>query len=394
MMAKSLGIFVVLGAVSATLGYSGYWRHAGTVSEPSSSESGPAVRLDKVTALGRLEPRGGVIALAGPPGGVIARLEVGEGKAVRRGDVIATLDGRDGVVAEREHLQAQICEAERRLEAEKRYEDALLTEARLGRRQVDELEPCEIEAQQAKVDLCRENQKDAKKRLEQLEGLSRSSAATTVEVDQARSAVRRTDDELKYAQMLLDKLSKAHEINVKRLEVEDRKAEAGAARAERAIPIDSLRAGLKLIDAKLAQLEIKAPADGRVLKVLARPGEATGVRPVVQLGDVDAMEAVAEVYETDRKRVREGQRAEVRSAALPEGRPTLHGVVERVGWSVAKNDVLGLDPAADAYARVVEVRIRLDAEDGRAVRDLTNLQVDVTIETARTGQAGGPGQRR
>jgi HlyD family secretion protein len=93
------------------------------------------------------------------------------------------------------------------------------------------------------------------------------------------------------------------------------------------------------------------------------------------------------VYETDRDRIREGQRAVVRSHALPRGHATLHGVVTRIGWTVAQNEVVGLDPAADAYARVVAVTIRLDPDDSRAVEHLTNLQVDVTIET---GHPAGP----
>ena len=50
--------------------------------------------------------------------------------------------------------------------------------------------------------------------------------------------------------------------------------------------------------------------------------------------------------------------------------------------------MLDVDPAADADARVVEVRIRLDEPE--ALASLTNLQVDVLIELdAGQGQASG-----
>jgi HlyD family secretion protein len=47
---------------------------------------------------------------------------------------------------------------------------------------------------------------------------------------------------------------------------------------------------------------------------------------------------------------------------------------------IYKNDILDVDPAADADARVVEVRIRLDEPD--LVAGLSNLQVDVEIRLA------------
>ena len=45
---------------------------------------------------------------------------------------------------------------------------------------------------------------------------------------------------------------------------------------------------------------------------------------------------------------------------------------------IFKNNVLDDDPAANADARVVEVKIRL--QDSQLVEALTNLQVDVRID--------------
>jgi HlyD family secretion protein len=87
------------------------------------------------------------------------------------------------------------------------------------------------------------------------------------------------------------------------------------------------------------------------------------------------MYAIAEVYETDVGRVREGQRARVTSHALPA---PLAGEVEWVRPKVQKLDELGTDPAARKDARVVEVKVRLD--DPAAAAAFTNLQVDVEIE--------------
>jgi HlyD family secretion protein len=83
---------------------------------------------------------------------------------------------------------------------------------------------------------------------------------------------------------------------------------------------------------------------------------------------------VAEVYETDIGRVQIGQSARVSSRALAQ---PVNGKVVQIGNMVFKNDVLNVDPAARADARVVEVWIELD--DARTTDRLTNLTVDVMI---------------
>ena len=52
-------------------------------------------------------------------------------------------------------------------------------------------------------------------------------------------------------------------------------------------------------------------------------------------------------------------------------------MVEKVGFKVGRIDVLGMDPVAEADARVIEVDILLDEPD--LVGRLTNLQVEVQI---------------
>jgi HlyD family secretion protein len=89
------------------------------------------------------------------------------------------------------------------------------------------------------------------------------------------------------------------------------------------------------------------------------------------------MYAVAEVYETDAGLVRPGQQATVTSPALSKA---LTGTVERVGRMIYKNDVLHVDPAADADARVVEAWILLETSE--AASHLINLQVDVVIDVS------------
>jgi HlyD family secretion protein len=161
----------------------------------------------------------------------------------------------------------------------------------------------------------------------------------------------------------------------------DATAMAASCAAGRAAAIASesrigvMNAGLRKAEADLERVYIRAPMPGRVLKVLSRPGEAITPRGVLELGRVDRMYAIAEVYETDVRGLRIGQRASVTSSALP--RP-LTGRIERIRPKVQKMDEMGTDPAAPKDARIVEVEVLLD-EPGPAAA-LTNLQVHVVFE--------------
>jgi HlyD family secretion protein len=82
---------------------------------------------DAVTALGRLEPRGGPVRVAGPsvPVAVIAELEVEEGESVKEGQVLARLDRfalQQAVVRQRE---AELAQAEAELRRAKNLAQGL-----------------------------------------------------------------------------------------------------------------------------------------------------------------------------------------------------------------------------------------------------------------------------
>jgi HlyD family secretion protein len=238
----------------------------------------PAGRGRVISSLGRIEPAGGVIRLAGPSGlsSVLMELRVKEGDVVGAGDVIAVLN-------EYPVRQADV----RRLQAELDH---------------------------ARNQLARERQLASKM----------ASAASKLES----------------------------------LELQVKAAEAAVSAAQ------------AMLDLAL----VRAPIAGQVLDVHTRPGERVGVEGIVELGQTERMYAVAEVYETDIVHVKPGQRAVVASPALVH---PVAGTVETIGLKVGRLDVLGMDPVAEADARVVEVEILLD--DPAAVRALTNLQVEVEI---------------
>jgi HlyD family secretion protein len=141
------------------------------------------------------------------------------------------------------------------------------------------------------------------------------------------------------------------------------------------LKVDVARAEVAAAQSAVDQDTVRAPAAGRVIAVHARGGERVGPDGIAELAETDQMYAVAEVYETDIGRVRQGQRATLRSPALAD---PLTGAVDRIGQKIGKLDLLDADPVARTDARVVDVRIRLD--DSARAASLSNLQVEVTIE--------------
>jgi len=155
-------------------------------------------------------------------------------------------------------------------------------------------------------------------------------------------------------------------LNVARAAVDEARAQIEATRADRSAA-----------EAEAERAVVRAPRAGRILRIHARPGEKVGPEGILELGATDVMYAIAEVYETDAPRVAVGQKARIRSPALPR---ELSGTVEHVGLQVGRLGSLGTDPNARSDARVVEVEIRLDdsADAGR----FTDLEVEVVISGA------------
>jgi len=138
--------------------------------------------------------------------------------------------------------------------------------------------------------------------------------------------------------------------------------------------LQEARASLVKASTDLVNTELRAPIDGTVLRIQSRVGERPGDKGILELGASDRMEASIEVYESDIDRVRVGQAVTLTSENGGfDG--TLRGTVRRISPQVRQREVLSTDPTGDADARVVEVRVRLDPQDGAKVADLSGLKV-------------------
>jgi HlyD family secretion protein len=144
-------------------------------------------------------------------------------------------------------------------------------------------------------------------------------------------------------------------------------------------------AEIRPVDVKGAQAElteayVRAPFAGEIIKVHTRAGESPSDKGIVEMGQTSQMVAVAEVYESDVRKLRVGQSATIKSESGAFTQ-TLKGTVKYIGLQIGKQNVLNTDPAADSDSRVVEVKVAIDPTDSSAVKGLTNSKVAVTINT-------------
>lgn len=327
-----------------------------------------------ISALGRLEPQGEVIKVASPSAlgtSRIVKLLVKEGDVVKQGQVIAIIDSYDRSVASLLQAQSQAQESERNL-----------ARVRAGAKSGD------IAAQQGNVLSSAANVKAVEANLARLQAeleiaardydrflkVYKEGAVSQTELDsyrikaetlkgqfiQAQQEVQQAQSQLRQSQGLLSSVMEVRPTDVQFAEAQLQTAIVNVKRAE--------------VDLDLAQ--VRAPIAGQVLKINSKNGEVVSQTDgVIDLGNTSQMYVVAEIYETDISKIKVGQKATIESEVF-EG--TITGKVDSIGLKIAKNDVIGTDPAAKTDARIIEIKIKLD--DSQKVSGLTNLQVRVKVE--------------
>ena len=342
-------LLISLIVIAALVG--GWWWYGqsnrSAAREETQADDTPPLASDKVSALGRLEPAGGLIRLSAPTqvdGARVAKLLVREGDTVRAGQLIAVLD------AEATKLAA-LNEAKHQVE---------LAEAKLAQTRAP-AKASEIEAQRTVTARLQAELAQAEREYARYQTLEASGDIPLARLEGKRLAVDTLKAELARAQAQQTVLREYRQVDARVSEAEIAQARAVVAR----------------LAAELELTHIRAPQAGQVFRIHTRVGETIGAKGILDLGRTDQMYAVAEVYESDIARVTVGQTATITARSLTE---PLKGSVELIGLQIGKKDLISNDPAADADARVVEVKIKLDEASSRRVAALTNLRLEIVIE--------------
>jgi HlyD family secretion protein len=314
-----------------------------------------------VNALARLEPADGLITVGMRPGQRIERVLVAVGDSVESGQALAVVEGETQA---RKQLAL----------AEARKTDALRQRDRQRRKVATERER---EDQVQKVrnvvldDTAKALESEDKSLKGEVDALSKAGGA---EQSRALAELKAKLDEVRiqeYRAYLEREQSRIdQELLARKRAVEDETlADGGTDDQLLDRQIDVARAALD-------DLTIKAPAAGTVLDLLAHAGEvSTG--PLLALGNLQAMSAVAEVDQADIGSVREGDTASVNVLGTQ-----VSGKVKRIGRLVGRNQLANLDPRAPQDLRVVRVTIALDRAEPSS--RFVNLEVEAVI-TPRGG---------
>lgn len=313
------------------------------------STTSPRVEPAFIAAIGRLEPVGGVIAVTPPlasRNAIVTEILVDTGARVEAGEIIALLETRPGAEAALDQARAE----------------TTLREADLAKaRRTLTSNKAELEAQiaLAKVQLAGTEQS-----LDRARRLADSGSATQASFEDLQTSRDSRAAELRQAEARRVRLTG---------EIDDHPDIKSA--------MASLEASKAAFQQRLTELDdtaIRSPANGSIIAVTGRKGEPAPSNGVVRLAVEGPSRAILEVNQDRIQLIRPGARVTLRAAAF-DG--FLTGKVENIGVEVQRQAVFDSNPAANADARVLEVRVALDDASSAVAAKLINLQVLASIET-------------
>jgi HlyD family secretion protein len=343
---KKLAITIAIAAFLLTLSLVLFSKWSGTSRASAASTETP--RRETATLIagpGRVEPSSEDIKIGSELSGRLQSVNVEEGDAVRRGQVLAVLENAD--------YRAGVDSAEAILRAK----GAVLRKVLNGARRQE-----------------------------------RDQATSSVR--EAEAVMKNTQSELEHRQ----KLYAAGVISREELDRAARESEVAKAKYESAVEQHSLvddhareedqalaEADLQLAKSQLAEARaryektfIKSPIEGTVLRKHHRSGESvsnssTVPDPVLTVGDKRVLRVRVDVDETDVGRIHPGQKAYVTADAFRKQK--FWGRVVRVGEQLGPKNVRTDEPTERVDRKILETLVELDS--GAQLPD--GLRVDAFI---------------
>ena len=332
-----LGIFLM----TASLVVASRRAHESTAASAPSSHSSPRM----IAGPGRVEPSSEDIKIGSELSGRLKVVNVEEGDAIRRGQVLAELENAD--------YRAQVESARANVIAKQAVLRKVINGAR--RQERDEAESSVNEA-----NAVTENAKSELHRRQEL-----FSAGVV-----SREELERYAREADVAQAKYQAAVQQHAL------VDDRAREEDQSFAEADLQL--AQAQLDEAQARYDKTFIRSPIDGTVLRKHHRSGESvsnssTVPDPVLTIGDRKALRVRVDVDETDVSKVNAGQKAYVTADAF--GKQKFWGHVVRVGQQLGPKNVRTDEPTEKVDTKILEILVELDP--GSQLPD--GLRVDAFI---------------
>ena len=285
----------------------------------------------QVSALGRIEPLGGISQVSVPSSlsnDRVREILVKEGQEVRKGQPLAVLESIDTLESSVRQSEAEIRVAESKLAAQ----DSVI-------------------------------------------------ARYKADLGQASAEARRAE------QLFAAGATSANRVEKLQADESSAKAQLAEAIATKATLVEDLRSSRASLDkdkTERAKATVLAPFSGTVFKVHARPGDKVGEDGLLEMGDSSRMGVIAEVYQSDRPMIALGQKASL-SADGFKGRK-VEGQVVEIAREVSRQTVFSGQAGENLDRRVLEVKIGLAPQESALASHLNYLQVNVLFAPLTAAQ--------
>lgn len=328
-------------------------RHGDGVAYVSSAEAQSPVSSQQwaASATGRVEPKDGEVRIAAQAPGRIVETLVKTNDKVQSGDLLLRLDDQDIYVK----IAAAIAEVGvRQGEREEEKVTGLALERRNADDAVADAERGVFKAREAF---------DAAFRAEKTGGASADATVT------ARTALNDARTRLQKARDALTAVNAKPNMPLyQRLE-----SSLATARAE-----------LSGAEIALERTRVRAPADGTILNMMGKVGEAAVPSPdsaLLVFGDLSGLRLRAEVEERDAAKIVVGQKVVVKADAFPDR--TFEGSVISISQSLGSPRIATRGPRRPNDVEVVEVMVGLDGNPPL----FTGMRVDAFFKADSTSAA-------
>ncbi|EDX83338.1 auxiliary transport protein, MFP family, putative [Synechococcus sp. PCC 7335] len=342
-----------------------------------------------MVALGRIEPEGEVIRLSvsNAADSRVNEIRVSEGDWVEAQQVIAVLQGAERRQADLNSAYALVRQRQAELAQQQNgsVKPASLSAQRETIARLEAQLSTQSRQREAAIAKAQAVLQESQAKYQRYQALAAAGALERVELDVALRDYETAQANLAVEQSAREETEKT--LSAQIAEEKARLTELGQVLPEAVeiayAQLEQARIQVSQSQADLDDVLVRAPVAGQILKINTRVGEQVNTQQgIVELAQTDQMMVIAEVYETDIRKVSLGQPVEVTSE-YGGVETDLTGVVDQIGLKIGKASFGGedADPTQDVNARVVTVKIRLNDEDSERVAALTGMQVRVSIDT-------------
>ncbi len=322
-------------------------------SRQTQASSAQSAMPSLVAGPGRVEPSTEDIKLGSELSGKLKSVNVEEGDAIHRGQILAVLQNEDHI--------AQVASAE----AQVRAKDATLRKVINGARRQERLEAW------SSVNEAKSVMENAQTEAQRRQKLLDAGVISREEAD-------RFAREYEVARAKYQEAVERHSL------VDDHAREEDRSLAEADLQL--ARAQLQEARALYEKTIIRSPIDGTVLRKHHREGESvsnssTVPDPILTIGNKKVLRVRVEIDETEVNQVRVGQKAYVTADAY--GNRKFWGRVIRVGEQLGRKNIRTDEPTEKIDTKILETLVELDPGTELPM----GLRVDTFIETGTSDLA-------